>query len=422
MALLNQSVKLYKKKQLEVLPLPMQYMGGKGRIVKSILDDITCHFEGTTRFIDLFAGSGVVSFHAKTMGYQVSANDIQPYSSAVLSSLISTPTNGLEKLITRLENITDNEIFSGSRGNYLSDYLCEKSHIRLLKAGSFDWERYREFCEETKLFSGMQADIEILKTEESWSLFLAYYRNTYFGIRQCAEIDFLRELCENVDENINRHLMASVISSLTYCVSSTTHLAQYLKPTTEKNSVNLLKRRSLHVIEHVIKRLKLLLSTSSLKNGEVMNVDFREALEHFDLDSSCVVYADPPYFKEHYSRYYHVLDTFVLYDYPELTYNKRLCGTTKGRYRENRIVSDFGKKSLVRAAFNDLYESCIRYGNKLAISYACSSLVEKDFFYNLAKEKELDIKVCEFELTHTGQGQARHKDVTEYLFLISKRK
>jgi len=414
--------KINKENNLKKLPLPMQYMGGKGRIVNKILDGISSHFDTTTRFIDLFAGSGVVSFHAKAMGYQVHANDIQPYSSVVLSSLISTSTCGLENLIDSLENITDDKVFNGSRSKYLSEYFCEKTHTSALNDNRFDWQEYQYFCESTILCSGMKPDIERLKRNEQWSLFLSYYRNTYFGVKQCAEIDFLRELCEESDENISKHLMASVISSLTYCVSSTTHLAQYLKPSTEKNSINLLKRRNLKVIDHVIKRLKLLLEMESLQNSEVINADFRVALDHFDLDSTCIVYADPPYFKEHYSRYYHVLDTFVLYDYPELTFNKRLGGTTKGRYRENRLVSDFGKKSLVRAAFNDLYESCVRYGNKLAISYACSSLVEKEFFYNLAKEKNLNIEALEFELTHTGQGQARHKKVTEYLFLISNTK
>ena len=213
--------------------------------------------------------------------------------------------------------------------------------------------------------------------------------------------------------------MACVVSSLTYCVTSTTHLAQFLKPSTEKNSKNIFRRRCLSIIDFVISRLKMLSEMERGNGGTVLNYDFRIALDRFDLDSSCVIYADPPYFKEHYSRYYHVLDTFVLYDYPELTFNKRIGTTTIGRYRDSRLVSDFGKKSLVRSAFDELISSCVKYGNKLAISYACSSLVEKAFFFQIAEEKHLSLNVLEFDLVHTGQGKARHKQVTEFLFLFS---
>ena len=41
-----------------------------------------------------------------------------------------------------------------------------------------------------------------------------------------------------------------------------------------------------------------------------------------------VVYADPPYTRDHYSRYYHLLDTLLLYDYPD--------PVGKGQYRLDR--------------------------------------------------------------------------------------
>jgi len=291
-----------------------------------------------------------------------------------------------------------------------------------MENGNFIWTNYKDFCDGTILFSGFKEDVIKIKQHESWNLYLFYYRNTYFGVKQCAEIDYLKELSNQLDINMQTHLEACVISSMTYCVSSTTHLAQYLKPSSERNATNLLKRRSLSVIDLVIEKLKLLTHMHRPKDGETLNLDFKIALDKLPLDKSCVIYADPPYFKEHYSRYYHVLDTFVLYDYPELTYNKRMQQTTVGRYRDNRIVSDFGKKSLVHKAFDDLCDSCIKYGSKLAISYASSSLVSYEDIHKLAQSKNLYIKTLEFDLVHSGQGQARHKKVTEYLFLLSNEK
>jgi adenine-specific DNA-methyltransferase len=406
---------------IEVLkmPLPMQYLGGKGRIVENIMDEIKCNFKDTTTFIDLFTGSGVVAYNAMNKGYKVFANDIQPYSSVIASSLIVNSINNLSGLIDFIKKLTVNELFQNSRSKYLDDFKIEELFISDLKTNNFDWTKYKIFCESISLFEGDEEEIDKLKSNEKWTLFLAYYRNTYFGIKQCAEIDYLRELCENLDEDLKVHLMASVVSSLTYCVSSTTHLAQFLKPSTERNSRNLLKRRSLSIIDFVIKRLNSIDKINRKQKGEVLNMDFKEALNELNLDSSCIVYADPPYFKEHYSRYYHVLDTFVLYDYPMLTYNKVLGKTTVGRYREDRLVSDFGKRSTVRNAFDSLLNSCNKNNCKLAISYACSSLVEKDFFLLKAKEYKMKLKTVEFELMHTGQGKSRHKKVTEYLFLFS---
>jgi hypothetical protein len=40
-------------------------------------------------------------------------------------------------------------------------------------------------------------------------------------------------------------------------------------------------------------------------------------LDSIRLKADPIFYADPPYSKEHYSRYYHVLETLTSYDYPE---------------------------------------------------------------------------------------------------------
>ncbi|CAK2091703.1 adenine-specific DNA-methyltransferase [Vibrio crassostreae] len=405
------------KTSVKQIPLPMQYLGGKGRIVDNILGGVNEHFKGTETFVDLFSGSGVVAFNALNQGYKVVANDIQPYSSAVLSSLMASNYGGIKELISYLSNVTDDLLFSKCRGEYIEDYFVEKSFVSSLTSDRFSWTDYKSFCEDVELYDGR---FDIVSGEKRWDLFLSYYRNTYFGVKQCAEIDFLREISEDLAGNVKTHLIASVISSLTYCVSSTTHLAQYLKPSSDKNARNLLNRRNSSIINLVIKRLNKLLEISHSEGGLVYNLDFRDAIENIGLDSNTILYADPPYFKEHYSRYYHVLDTFVLYDYPKLTFNSRIGSTTVGRYRDDRLVSDFGKKKLVRKAFSDLIDTCSIYGNKLAISYACSSLVEKEFFFDYASSQGLKLKTLEFQLMHSGQGQSRHKNVTEYLFMISK--
>ena len=64
------------------------------------------------------------------------------------------------------------------------------------------------------------------------------------------------------------------------------------------------------------------------------------------VDGQAVVYADPPYSKEHYSRYYHVLETLERYDYPE--------ATGVGRYRPDRFRTPFSVKTEVEGAIRRL--------------------------------------------------------------------
>jgi adenine-specific DNA-methyltransferase len=109
----------------------------------------------------------------------------------------------------------------------------------------------------------------------------------------------------------------------------------------------------------------------------------------------------------------------VLYDFPTLTYNKTLKKTTVGRYRDNRLISDFGIKSKAKDAFNKLIDRCFSNRAPLALSYASTSLVEKDFFVSKAISIGADIDIVEIPLMHSGQGQSRNKEVVEYIFFFS---
>ncbi|KOY64013.1 DNA adenine methylase [Photorhabdus heterorhabditis] len=397
------------------MPLTMQYLGGKSRIVDNIFDSIKQSFPEVNTFVDLFSGSGVVAYQASHLGYRVIANDIQPYSACILRSILKKTSDNMQPLIFRLEEITNSELFSKNREEYLQDFLVEDDFFNKAFEENLNWKEYEYFCNNTVLIDGTRAEADRLSKEKPWTLFLAYYRNTYFGVRQCAELDFLKELSFELSENIRDQLDACIISVMTDCVSSTTHLAQYLKPSSEKSAYNLLKKRKKSLINETIKRLNSISSKPFIQDADVYNLDFRQALKILPQYKDMIIYADPPYFKEHYSRYYHVLDTYIIYDYPELTFNKVLGKTTVGRYREGRLVSPFGKRSTAKSAFEVLLKQSISKRAKLVISYACSSIVDLSFFKELSETYKIPLIIDEFNLVHTGQGQSRHKSVTEYL-------
>lgn len=401
-------------------PMPMQYLGSKSRISNWILNKIGTAFPNASSFVDLFAGTGSVSISAKEKGYRLYINDIQPYAFIVLKALFQSSRLGIRENSESIQNLkSDGHLLASGRHEAKTLLFEEREEFAKFGTSEWEWEKYKGFCDTTPLVGGSIEEIKKLKEKNYWSLFTKYYSNTYFGVEQCLQLDAIREFAESLPTDNRNQVIAATITAMTYGVSSTTHLAQFLKPTTNKRSQKLVLRRRYDFIEEVAKRL-IRLSKFQLpeQSAEVHQLDYKNALYTFPMDNNSVIYVDPPYFKEHYSRYYHVLDTFYLYDYPTLTFNPRIGTTTVGRYRDDRIVSDFGLKSSVQEAFSFLFGIAKEKRAKLAVSYANTSLVGKDQLLNLAKKAGLSSTVEEIRLMHSGQGQPRNNIVTEYLFLM----
>src|SRR5690606_930023 len=85
---------------------------------------------------------------------------------------------------------------------------------------------------------------------------------------------------------------------------------------------------------------------------QAIRADYTEALSQ--LEHVGVVYADPPYTRDHYSRFYHVLETMCLWDDPGVSTTRIRAATaiySRGMYRANRHQSPFCIKSQAPAAF-----------------------------------------------------------------------
>ena len=106
-------------------------------------------------------------------------------------------------------------------------------------------------------------------------------------------------------------------------------------------NVSVCKKRKIDIIKECKTLLKEyrnigLCSRKEDRLFKCYNLNFSECLDALMLDNNTLVYADPPYFEEHYSRYYHVLNTLCLYDYPSLAVNPQTHEFSAGRYREDR--------------------------------------------------------------------------------------
>lgn len=414
----------------------IQYMGSKSRIISPISNHLIDL--GKEYLVDLFAGTGSVSYALKDRYKAVFANDYQQYSNIILEGILNGASfdnsqetqfwGEVEYIFNQTVNLIPNSI---GREHWL---FCQKGN----------YEDYKNFCESTpsalnpnttdKYLQDLanlcrKVKIGVPQNRQNLQLpilFLSYYSNTYFGIRQCCEIDAVREAIEKLKDRRQQFvLLTALMSSMSVVASTTTHFAQFLKVRDVRTAGHLLNRRSQNIIDCMREKLREFrikgLLNKTCKQAICGNEDYLEFLNRLPLNEKFLVYADPPYFKEHYSRYYHILETLCLYDYPEVTYNDRLNDYTTGRYRKERAVSPFGKKRSALTAFRDLVDTCRLGSASLAISYSDNSIVAVQDIVKVCEPDYLT-KTVVMPLTHSGQGRSTANKVNEILIVCTPKR
>ena len=101
--------------------------------------------------------------------------------------------------------------------------------------------------------------------------------------------------------------------------------------------------------------------------------DYLDFLKDDDTPFAAI-YADPPYTRDHYSRYYHVLETMALRDDPEVATTKiRTNGVprlSRGIYRLDRHQSPFCIPTKAPGAFEHLFSAVAKRKVPLILSYS----------------------------------------------------
>ena len=112
------------------------------------------------------------------------------------------------------------------------------------------------------------------------------------------------------------------------------------------------------------------------------------------------VYIDPPYSRVQYSRYYHVFDTMLRYDYP-------IC-IGKGRYPPvaTRFTSRFDSRpASVQSEFIDLFAKTSSAGLTTFVSYADQMSIPLSEILDLMRDAFSDVSLYTRALRHRSQGQ-----------------
>lgn len=376
---------------------PIHYLGSKLRILDFIGETINNidPLQGTV--CDLFSGSGTVSQYLSNSRKVISV-DVQEYSRVLCSALLSpclvpftaecfvekvkssdnykyllnifSPLLSYEKLaletaatenIDKLYDIIENGSIITAELNKTSSANDELSKILLKIVDNTNKE-------------GLQVD--------SRAMVIRYFGGLYFSYEQALSIDAALETVFQYSENGTRLrdiLMASVISATSDIVNTVGK--QFAQPLQIRDSQGKLKRNLLPKIlndrsESFMLKLvnwihKYSENSSEIHGHEVIKADYRLALKQLKTKDISVVYADPPYTRYHYSRYYHVLETICLRDIPKIS-TTFTNGTdiSRGIYRKDRHQSPFSIKSKAASAFDELFSNVANLEVPLVLSYS----------------------------------------------------
>lgn len=379
-------------------------MGSKSKIMNFVVAGINeVHKRGM--ICDLFAGSASLS---GAIGDQapIHSNDIQKYSSVIAGAYLKTWNDGKvpdsKKIIRQATEIVQRnkrllpELISYDNNMSLDDFKAVE--VRQQNIINFDFEG-------------------------DWYLFAKYYSGTWWTAEQCLWIDALREVAEDYSASPSYWLiLSSLMYAMAYTSQGTGHYAQYrdAKTISSMKDISIYRKRDLtsYFIKKYDIALQQLPKNKPIHSHEITSLDYQECLKSFEGGT---VYADPPYCFVHYSRFYHALETLVLYDYPEI--QVKSGSMVKGRYRENRHQSPFSIKTQVKNAFTNLLTGVFESDSNLVLSYSNTGMISLEEILSLSEEIFIDKKLDFLSIDHKhmtmGRQNDRDRDVKECLILIS---
>jgi adenine-specific DNA methylase len=374
---------------------PIHYLGSKLRIVDLVREVVDTLDASGGPVCDLFAGSGTVSRELST-SRTVVAVDIQEYSRVLCSALLNPPCVTKDAVKQFL-----NRAFSSEHARRLSwaiepmvSYEASCRHqaeignveplCQLLEHGSIiSFEhgagRFKDAALRSALNETVSRLLEAGLVDTPSSITTRYFGGIYFSYIQASQIDMLLEAAAPLPLSERDTFLAAVLSTASEVVNTVgKQFAQPIRPrfSDGRPKPNLCERvardRTIDVADAFTTWIgRYLALQPSGRNHRVIRSDYADALDSLEGQVS-VVYADPPYTRDHYSRYYHVLETLCLRDCPTVS-TVRIDGDdriSRGIYRTDRYQSPFCIKSKASHAFSTLFVKVRCLNVPLVVSYS----------------------------------------------------
>lgn len=395
----------------------VSYMGTKRQLADTVRDLVTACRPGP--FLDLFSGMCSVA-HAIAPHRPVWSNDLQHFAHAMAQSTFCAdehPPSALE-LASLIGRAVEHHTARLTK-RWKSQLEAEETALSIESCAEY----LPLFTDATQRANRVKAT----PSATSYDVFVKRFAGTYFSYRQAIEFDALRFALDTAltDQRITseayRWAIIALCISLSKCSTTTGHFAQPLKPK-ENTFVRFKAQRARSLYQEWFKSIELVAPVGSRrwrKKNRAYQGDSLALLPTLAQSrvKPSVVYADPPYTKDQYSRYYHVYETAILYDYPVASGN--------GLYRGDRASSSFSSQAQIESSLEELIRLCSDIRADLILSYPTNGLLEDSIttIPNLIrrhyKRRPLIVTVQHAHSTMGASKGLDRKPVTEVLYKAS---
>jgi adenine-specific DNA methylase len=364
-------------------------------LLPQILELIDEVIPNRAQVCDLFAGSGTVSF-ALSAERPVVSVDIQEYSRVLCSAMLgwhrmteeeiecfqgavgeSPLRSALERATAELVAYEEASLDLASQGE--PEAICDvleggsiiSTELGVAEAKSHDLKGALESAvshlREEKLADGPKAVVT------------RYFGGVYFSYKQARELDIALDIAHGSAPHLRDILVASILSVASDLVNTVGK--QFAQPILPRAADGLPKKHLVHKIEQdrtagVSGELRRALDRFAglpVPSGvnKVVRADYKDALAS-EVEGVGGFYADPPYTRDHYSRYYHVLETMACHDVPNIASMRKgnVSKLSRGLYRLDRHQSPFCIKSQAPGAFEELFAGVNKLQVPLILSYS----------------------------------------------------
>jgi adenine-specific DNA-methyltransferase len=339
------------------------YIGNKRKLLKLIEAAIQRTAAGktakTATFLDLFAGSGVVSRMAKLHGYRVISNDWEPYALAINRCYIAcnqppkfASLGGYEKAIERLNGLPP-------KVGWVTEHLCPRDDT------NYDVRADRMFYMRK---NGMRIDA-IRAQIAAW--------------KDASRLSDAEEAC----------LLAPLVYQACYRSNTSGVFKGFHNGWGGQTKTALYRiATDLHLDAPVF-------HNNGQKN-RVFREDAQSLAERLASEEIEIAYLDPPYNQHPYGSNYHVLNSVVLWDKPELS--KQITRGTKSAIR-------LDWRTERRSAYNYREEASTAYRRLLGAVNARYILTSYSTDGTIPLEAMLQANVARGQVSLVMQGYKRYR-------------
>lgn len=355
-------------------------MGNKSRFLDAIESAVEGVADPGATACDLFAGTAVV---ARRLAYSrpVVCSDVQAYSK-VLAGALTQPRafsprevdnilevardwlSGTEPVVQDLLELERKAMTEASTSPGALADIIDFGSLSIAGRGHRDLQAEKETARQI---------LHPESTAVAW-----YYGGVYFSYRQALELDALRHAVRVLGGSQRDNTAVAALLGVASDAVSTVgnHFAQPIQPrradgTLKRSWVTSVTRsRQISVFDGFrgwLARYAAIRPTAH--HCVALQADYQDTLSTLGSDVG-VIYADPPYTRDHYSRFYHVLETIAVDDDPGVTTRQVASEPSRGLYRESRHQSPFSIRTQVRPAFHELFSHGKRLDVPLVLSYS----------------------------------------------------